>query len=95
MRIIRDADRFKNNMTIDTSDAPQDPIERLLWLSGARDAFDRTITPMWQEAYFEARLTDRLDQAVDLHLHSQKRILAWTRAENERRGRMLRWGDGR
>lgn len=82
-------------MQIDFSEAPKDPIERLLWLSGARDSFDDQITPMWQRAYFEARQTGRLDAALGLGLHSHKRVMAYTRAENERTGRQWRWGDHR
>jgi hypothetical protein len=82
-------------MQIDLTDPPKDPIERLVWLSGARDAFDQIVTPMWQRAYFEARQTGRLDAALDLNLHSRKKIMQFTRAENERTGRMWRWNDGR
>jgi hypothetical protein len=82
-------------MHIDLTDPPRDPIERLVWLSGARDAFDNHITPMWQRAYFEARQTGRLDAALALGYHSRKRIMAYTRAENERTGRLWHWGDGR
>ena len=49
----------------------------------------------WQVAYFESRMTGRIDQALALKLHARKRVLAFTRAENERRGRVIRsWGDG-
>jgi hypothetical protein len=82
-------------MKIDLSDAPQDAIELLVWLSGARNAFDAQIEPMWQRAYFDARFTGRLDEAENLRLHSHKKIMEYTRAENERRGRMIRWGDRR
>lgn len=82
-------------MKIDFSDLPQDPIERLVWLSGARDSFDAQIMPLWQTAYFEARQTGRLDTALGFHYHSHKRVMAFTRAENERLGRQYRWGDGR
>jgi hypothetical protein len=82
------------SLKIDFSDAPHDPIERLLWLSGAKEAFDAQVTSLWQKTYFEARLSGRFDSALGLQLHSRKRALAWTRAENERRGRPMRWGDG-
>lgn len=82
-------------MQINLTDPPTDPIERLVWLSGAKEAFDNQITPMWQTAYFEARQTGRLDAALNLRLHSRKRVMSWTRAENERLGRQWRWGDGR
>jgi hypothetical protein len=82
------------SLRIDFSEAPHDPVERLLWLSGAKEAFDAQVATMWQTAYFEARLSGRFAAALDLHLHSRKRALAFTRAENERRGRPMRWGDG-
>ena len=63
-------------------------------MSGAKAAFDTQSAAVWQETYFEARLTGRLQAAIDLKLHSRKRIMAFTRAENERRGRPMRWGDG-
>lgn len=82
-------------MNIDFSETPSDPIERLLWLSGARESFDQQVGTAWQVAYFEARLKGLIDPAIGLHLHSRKRILAFTRAENERRGRVVkRWSDG-
>ena len=82
------------SLRIDFSDAPHDPVERLLWLSGAKEAFDAQVTSLWQTTYFEARLSGRFSAALDLNLHSRKRALAFTRAENERRGRPMRWGDG-
>jgi hypothetical protein len=82
-------------MDISLSDPPQDAIERLVWLSGAREAFDNQIEPMWRKAYFEARQTGRLEAALHLGYHSRKRIMAYTRAENERTGRQWKWGDGR
>lgn len=82
------------SLRIDFSEAPHDPVERLLWLSGAKEAFDSQVATMWQVAYFEARLSGRFGAALDLNLHSRKRALAFTRAENERRGRPMRWGDG-
>jgi hypothetical protein len=81
-------------LRIDFTDAPHDPLERLLWLSGAKAAFDAQVSSEWQAAYFDARLTGRFGPALDLNLHSRKRALAFTRAENERRGRPMRWGDG-
>lgn len=76
-------------------DLPGDPIRALLYLSGVHDAVARELDQQWRRAYFEARLTGRIDQALALHLHARKRVLAYTRAENERRGRVIRsWGDG-
>ena len=81
-------------LPIDFSNAPDDPIERLIWLSGAKAAFDTQVNALWQQAYFEVRLEGRLPTALALGLHSRKRVLEWTRAENERRGRAMHWGDG-
>lgn len=75
--------------------APDDPIERLVWLGGVKDAVNDEMDYQWQEAYFWARFTGRLDAALALGLHSRKRIMAYTRAENEHRARMVRWNDGR
>ena len=75
--------------------APRDAIERLLWLSGVREQVARELEAEWQSCYFTARLEQRLDAAENLRLHSHKRIMGWTRAENEARGRGIRWGDRR
>jgi hypothetical protein len=82
-------------MILDLRAAPTDAIERLLWLGGVLDAVHDEMEPEWQDAYFEARLQGRLDQAEALGLHSHKRVMAYTRAGNERRGRLIRWGDKR
>lgn len=80
---------------LNTDDAPEDALERLVWLNGVLEQVHKELTPLWQRAYFDARFTGRLDEAEALGYHSHKRIMAYTRAENERRGRMIRWGDGR
>lgn len=74
--------------------APEDSIERLMWLSGVEAAVKTALDKEFQSAYFYARFSQRLDAALSLHLHPEKRVLAWTRAENEARGRAIRWGDG-
>jgi hypothetical protein len=74
---------------------PDDAIERLAWLGGVLKQVHQELEPHWREAYFESRLTGRLDDAENLRLHSHKRIMAWTRGENESRGRLIRWGDRR
>lgn len=76
-------------------DAPDDPIERLVWLGGVDEQVKAEMDWQWQEAYFWARFTGRLDAALALGLHSRKKVMAYTRAENENRARMIRWGDGR
>lgn len=75
--------------------APEDPIERLLWLGGVDEAVKKELDGLFAQAYFWARFTGRLDAALALGLHSRKRVMAYTRAENESRARMIRWGDGR
>jgi hypothetical protein len=82
-------------MMVDFSDAPDTPIERLMWLSGVKEAVDNELEAQWRQAYFTARQQGLLDTALNLRYHSNKRVMAYTRAENERRGRMWRWGDGR
>lgn len=80
---------------LNLDDAPEDPVERLLWLSGVDEALRKEVNAAWQEAYYESRLQGRFQTALDLELHSKKRALAWTRHENEARGRSVaRWRDG-
>lgn len=78
---------------LNLADAPSDSLERLLWLSGVAEEAKRELDSEFQETYFNARLERRLDAALELSLHRPRRVLAWTRAENERRGRSVRWGD--
>ncbi len=80
---------------LNLDDAPTDPIERLIWLGGVDEQVKAEMDDQWQEAYFWARFSGRLDAALALGLHSRKRVMAYTRAENEARARMIRWGDGR
>lgn len=74
--------------------APDDSLERLLWLSGVMEEAKKELNAELQRTYFDVRVEQRLASALALGLHSQKRVLAWTRAENEARGRQIRWGDG-
>lgn len=82
-------------MTIlNLDDAPDSPVERIVWLDGVMQAAKRELNLALQEAYFEARLQGLFQQALDLKLHPKKRALAWTRHENEARGRAIaRWND--
>ena len=82
-------------MILNLKGAPDDPIERLIWLGGVREAVEEEMDLQWREAYFWARFTGRLDAALALGLHSRKRVMGYTRAENEHRARMVRWNDGR
>jgi hypothetical protein len=78
---------------LDLSDAPHDAVERVMWLSGMAEAMNEELNLAFAEAYYTARLQHRLDAVRALGIHSNKKIMAFTRAENERRGRMLKWGD--
>jgi len=74
--------------------APKDPIKRIIWLSGVQAQVREELERELAVAYFDVRLHGQLDEVLGLGYHSRKRVLAWTRAENERRGRVVRWGDG-
>lgn len=74
---------------------PHDPVERLMYLSGVMQAVRSELESEVRLAYFEARQQGLFDAALALRYHSEKKALAWTRAENEARGRTWRWGDGR
>jgi hypothetical protein len=75
-------------------DLPGDPIRQLMYLSGVREAVEKDLNAAFQSAYFEARMMNLMPQALALHQHARKRALAFTRAENERRGRVVKkWGD--
>lgn len=80
---------------LNLSEAPTDNIERLLWLSGVAEEAKRELDAEFQRTYFEVRLERRLDAALELGLHPTARVMAYTRAENEARGRTVRWQDGR
>jgi hypothetical protein len=80
---------------IDFSSAPEDPIERLMWLSGIDQALRKEVDQAWAEAYFDARVKGLFAEALSLHLHSKKKALAWTRHVNNERDRVVwRWRDG-
>lgn len=76
-------------------DMPFDVLERLAWLRDLENQFNHRLFAEYRAAYFAARLQGLLDPALDLDLHSRKQVMAWTRSENEIRGRTIRWGDGR
>lgn len=81
-------------MILNLDDAPKDPIERLVWLSGVKEQATSELEAELGKAYFEARLSGRFDAAVLAGPYAKKRVLALTRHENERRGRTVRWNDG-
>jgi hypothetical protein len=83
------------DMSIVRQLAPHDPLERVKYLLDLRQQLNAQLWTAIEDAYFEARLQQRLDEALVLGLHSRKVIMASTRHANERRGRQVRWNDGR
>lgn len=81
-------------MLLNLDEAPKDPALRIVWLSGVQAQVREELAAELAAAYFEVRLHGQLDEVLALGYHSRKQVLAWTRAENERRGRVVRWGDG-
>lgn len=82
-------------MILNLDAAPTEPLARLMWLSGVREQVASELDREYRLLYFQLRLEGRLDEAASLMLHSHKKIMAFTRAENEARGRLVRWGDRR
>jgi hypothetical protein len=81
-------------MILNISAMPKDPIERIIWLDGVKEAVEAELDHHYETAYFDARLTRRFEAALSVGRASRKRALAWTRRANERRGRSVRWNDG-
>lgn len=81
-------------MLLDLSRAPREPIARILWLSGVAKQAAKELDAAFAAAYFDARIKHQLDAAVKAGPHARKKVLAFTRAENESRGRTVRWNDG-
>lgn len=80
---------------LDLGGLPKDPIEQIVWLDGVLEQVHRELEPAWAEAYGQARLTGRMDEAEELGPFSHKRAMALTRSWNESTGRQIRWGDRR
>ena len=78
---------------LNLDDLPPDPIEAIVWLSGVREQVNKELDAAFAGAYFSARFRGQLDAAVAAGPHALKRVLAYTRGENNRRGRTVRWGD--
>lgn len=81
-------------MILRLDEAPKDPVERIMWLSGVMDAVREELDAAFEEAYFEARLQRRLEAAIAAGPYARKRALAFTRHANQKRGRTVRWNDG-
>ena len=78
---------------LNLADLPSDPIEQIMWLTGVQDQVTKELDTAYRNAYFEARLQHRLESAISAGPHARKKVLAYTRQENEKRGRTVRWGD--
>lgn len=78
---------------LNTGDLPRDPVEQIMWLDGVKAQVTEELDLLYEEAYFQARVTGRFDAAVNTGRASRKRALAWTRRGNEKRGRTIRWND--
>ena len=74
-------------------DAPRDAVERIIWLDGVMEQVRLELDDAYAEAYFEARIQRRFEDALRAGRASKKRALAWTRRRNEQTGRTVRWGD--
>ena len=79
-------------MLLALSDAPADPVKRVCWLHELESEIARELRAAYQAAYFEARIQGLLSHALDAGVHGRKTVMAMTRAENEVRGRQVRWG---
>jgi hypothetical protein len=79
---------------LNLSEAPKDPIRRVMWLSGVKEQALKELDDAFAKAYFTARMERRLDAAIEAGPYARKRVLSLTRRENQKRGRPVRWGDG-
>lgn len=78
---------------LNLEDLPTDPLERLIWLGGVKDAVARELDDAYADAYAEARLTGLFEAALTFGPYGKKRALALTRRWNNNQARMIRWGD--
>jgi len=83
----------KSTSILDLSRAPEDPVERVFWLSGVLAKAEGELTEALADAYFEARLQGRFESALRCGPVSRTRALKMTRRVNEQSGRSVRWAD--
>lgn len=79
---------------LNLDEAPEDPIERIIWLDGVQEAINAELECALDEAYFNARMQERFESAVAVGKASLKKALAHTRHHNSRTGSSVRWRDG-
>jgi hypothetical protein len=78
---------------LDLSNAPDDNLERMIWLSGVEKKVSSELQAERERLVFEIRLQEQLPALLEMALYPPTTLLRWCRAENERRGRPIRWGD--
>lgn len=79
-------------MILNLSEAPKDPVERLVWMTGVKQQVQDEIDTECEALYSRLRMEHRFDVVVAVGLHSKGRALALTRKAN--RARQIRWDDG-
>ena len=79
---------------LDLSRAPEDPVERVFYLSGVMAKAQSEVDAALAETYFQARLEGRFESALRAGKVSRTRALRMTRKVNESSGRSVRWNDG-
>jgi len=79
-------------MILNMSEAPKDPIQRLVWMTGVKQQVQDEIDSECETLYSRLRMEGRFDAVLAARLHSKGRALALTRRAN--RARQIRWDDG-
>lgn len=79
---------------LNLGDMPDDPAQKLLWLSGVKQAVQTELDEEFASVYAQLRREGRLAWAIGVGLHGKKRILALTRQWNRSQASMYRWNDG-
>ena len=78
-------------MILDLSDAPGEPVKRILWLSELDQLVRDELDSAYRKAYFKARQQDSFEAAVEVGPFPRTKALRLTRQENEAQGRQVRW----
>lgn len=79
-------------MILDMSEAPKDPVQRLIWMTGVKQQVQDEIDMECESIYTRLRMEGRFDVVLAVGLHAKGRALALTRRAN--RARQIRWDDG-
>lgn len=81
-------------MILNLSEAPRDAAERLVWLTGVKQAALTELDLAYAETYATLRREGRFEWAVAQKFHGKKKALAYTRMWNRLKGGLTRWNDG-